>query len=289
MDEVELKRIAVEAAMERVVGSTSIPVRHFASLAKAAKVIVDEYKEEHKEWTATEQKLTRAIQVLENTLEAYVTELARVRSIKGEKGAPGKDGKDGRDGRDAREVDTEALKYAILAEIRQPKDGKDAVVDTEAMATLAAELAVEKIFSEKLLKKEHIEGLENEIASYRSQLAGKIYGKDTWARGAGTTVSAGSNITLVPKADGTVEINASGGGSGTNVATQYQLTAVQSGSNVTIDLSQLTNFATLSDLIAVYRNNIMQTETLNFTVAGSVVTVLDADAGEVFNITYAYA
>lgn len=102
------------------------------------------------------------------------------------------------------------------------------------------------------------------------------------------TMSAGSNITLVPKADGTVEINASGGGSGTNVTTQYQLTAVQAGSDITIDLTQLTNWATFSDLIAVYRNNIMQTEGIDFTFASPTVTIANADAAEIFNVTYAY-
>ena len=135
----------------------------------------------------------------------------------------------------------------------------------------------------------YIPGVENEISSYRNQLAGKQYGKDTYVRGGGMTMSAGSNITLVPKADGTVEINASGGGSGTNVTTQYQLTAVAAGLDATIDLSQLTNFATFSDLIAVYQNNIMLTEGLNFTLAGSTVTVINGTDSDIYNVTYSYA
>lgn len=172
----------------------------------------------------------------------------------------------------------------VMSLITLPENGKDAVIDQKAI--------VEELF-EKITAKDFdwrkIPGLANEMASYRNQLAGKQYGKDTLIRGGGMTMSAGSNITLVPQPDGTVQINASGGGSGTNVTTQYQLTAVQAGANVTIDLTQLINFATLDDIIAVYRNNIMQTETLNFTQTPTEITIFDADAGEIFNITYGYA
>lgn len=75
-----------------------------------------------------------------------------------------------------------------------------------------------------------------------------------------------------------------------NVTTQYVLAAVQSGSDVTIALSQLTNFATLSSIITVYRNNVPQTQgaSYNFTATATVVTIFNADAGEIFNITYSY-
>lgn len=172
----------------------------------------------------------------------------------------------------------------VMRLIQVPRDGKDAEVDEKAVAKEILVLLKEgKEFTWK-----DIPGLDNEISSYRNQLAGKQYGKDTWARGGGDTVSAGSNVTLVRKADGTVEINASGGGSGTNVTTQYQLTAIQAAANVTIALNQLTNFATLDDIIAVYRNNVPQTETLNFTQTPTQITIFNADASEIFNITYAY-
>lgn len=285
MDKADLKRIAVEAAMERVVGTSSVPARHLASLLKQAGVMIEEFRAERqasKEQRADER---RQAQELESRLKEYARELARIRKIVGEKGEPGRDGKDGRDGRDGKEVDIDKVVSRILELIRVPKDGKDAIVDYET----AARKAVELIFSEKLLKKEHISGLDAEMASYRSQLAGKHYGQDTWARGGGDTVSAGSNIVLVKKQDGTVQINALGGGSGTNVTTQYQLTAVAAGPDATIDLTQLTNWATFAGLIAVYQNNIMLTEGLNFTVAGNVVTVINGTDSDVYNATYAYA
>lgn len=281
MDKAELKRIAVEAAMERVVGTSTVPARYVASLVKMMSGFVDEFKAVKNSVFSAKSEMEKRVEELDKALSLYYNELARLAQIKGEKGdpgAPGKDGVNGRDGKDAQPVDVDKLKKQILKLIRQPEDGKDAVVDDERL---------EKMLDKALTK--HKERLENEVASYRNQLAGKIYGKDTFVRGGGMTMSAGSNVTLVPKADGTVEINASGGGSGTNVTTQYQLTAVQSGSNITIALSQLTHFATFSDLIAIYRNNVMQTEGIDFTVAGNVVTVNGADASEIFNITYAYA
>lgn len=75
-----------------------------------------------------------------------------------------------------------------------------------------------------------------------------------------------------------------------SVTTQYLLNAVQSGNDVTIALSQLTNFATFSAIITLYRNNVPQTlgASYNFTVSGSTVTIFNADAGEIFNITYSF-
>jgi hypothetical protein len=281
MEKADLKRIAVEAAMERVVGSTAIPARYFAKLVKELEKLGQEYK-----------KALVTVTKYEELLDTYIAELERVQQMKEDK--PGEDGYtpikgvdyfDGAPGKDAEMIDMDFLVETVLSQIPKPENGKDAVIDYNEVA----ELVIEKLKADSKLSMNDIKGFREEMASYRNQLAGKIYGKDTWARGSGTTVSAGSNVTLVPQSDGTVQINASGGGSGTNVTTQYQLTAVQAGSDVTIDLAQLTNFATFSDLIAIYRNNIMQTEGIDFTVAGPIVTINSADASEIFNATYAYA
>lgn len=128
----------------------------------------------------------------------------------------------------------------------------------------------------KNLEVKDFPALERALASYRSQLArpfeggkqaGKIYGKDTWARGGGSGSTS----------------------SGKTVTTQYLLTAVQAGDDVTIDLTQLTNWATFDQLITVTRNNIPQTQTLNFTLSGSTLTILNAVADDVFNATYSYS
>lgn len=104
----------------------------------------------------------------------------------------------------------------VLRQIRQPKDGQTPVIDLGAVTSHV----VEEITSKKLLKKDHIDGLVPEIESYRSQLAGKHYGKDTWARGGGDTVKAGTNVTITANPDGTKSINApSAGGLGYLAAT----------------------------------------------------------------------
>lgn len=235
-----------------------------------------------------------------------------------------KEGKPGMSGRNVTQAEVDA---AVRRALKQPADGKDGKdADPEQVAALlepklaklvkkhtkpglagknadpidmdtAIKALLAHIEKNGGLTIDHMPGvkklLETRVAELRNQfaLSGKQYGKDTLIRGGGMTMSAGANITLVPKSDGTVEINASGGGSGTNVITQYVLTAEQLGADVTIDLSQLAHFATMTDLIALYRNNVPQTEgaSFNFTVTGSVVTIFNADAGEIFNITYAYA
>ena len=83
-----------------------------------------------------------------------------------------------------------------------------------------------------------------------------------------------------------------GGGSSssvsTNVETQYSLTGTQVGSDVVVALSQLTHFADFTNVIAAMRNQIPQTNGVTCTITATDVTFLDADAGEVFSITYAY-
>lgn len=90
------------------------------------------------------------------------------------------------------------------------------------------------------------------------------------------------------------ELMHGGGGTtsgGAAVTTQYLLTAVQAGSDVTIDLTQLLNYATFDSIITLFRNNVPQTEgaSYNFTFANPIITVFGADAGEIFNLTYSYA
>lgn len=237
-------------------------------------------------------KFLSKIEELSSLLSEAITERKRIIELpegkKGERGEVGPAGPqgepgigvNGRDGKDGVSPDPLRVAQIATALITKPKDGTAPELNTIVEAVIEA--LKEK---DSLGIGEKLEGISNEITSYRQQMAWKQAGQ----HGGGTTVSAGSNITLVPQADGTVEINASGGGSGTNVATQYQLTAVAAGADATIALSQLTNFATFSDLIAVYQNNVMLTEGLNFTLAGSTVTVINGTDSDIYNVTYSYA
>lgn len=135
--------------------------------------------------------------------------------------------------------------------------GKDAIVNLDDIF----DTFVERIRKEKSIDISQIRNANSFI------FGGKKYKIEELMHGAGTTTTSGLNVT-----------------------TQYLLDATQDGDNVNIDLSQLTNFATFDEIIALYRNNVPQTEgaSYNFTVAGSIVTIFGADASEIFNITYSY-
>lgn len=227
-------------------------------------------------------QLMPAIDAFSQGVSELKTEANRIQSLpKGERGPkgdkgdtvvgpPGKDGRDGKDG--------EMPDITIIADLVRQMLSKQ--VDEQALKSEQAptDEAMKIMMVEQLknLEVKDFPALERALASYRSQLArpfeggkqaGKIYGKDTWARGGG----GGSTS------------------SGKTVTTQYLLTAVQAGDDVTINLTQLTNWATFDQLITVTRNNIPQTEGLNFTIAGSTLTILGAAADEIFNITYSYS
>ncbi len=187
--------------------------------------------------------------------KADIIELIQPLIPKTKDGYTPKKGVDYFDGEDGKSVDPFVIAQIATSLITKPKDGE----------TPAINAIVEAVIGELKLD-ERFKKVDNDIASYRNQLAGKHYGKNTWARGGG-----GSSTT-----------------SGKSVATQYLLTAVAAGSDVTIALSQLANFATLDQIIAVYRNNVPQTLGVDFTKTATVVTILGADASEIYNITYSY-
>lgn len=218
------------------------------------------------------------------------------RGMRGERGPAGKDGvgKDGKDGYtpvkgedyfDGKtpvrgkdywtDRDIDFIILAVLSRIRQPKDGEDAVVDEEALARKTAEYILEK----ELLEVKHVKGLRNEVDSYRNQLAMKQAGQ----HGGGTTVSAGNNITLTPLPNGTTRIDASGGSA--NLATE-PVVAVQSGTDVTIDLTQLSNPYTSIQFVSLNGQII---NTTRWSVLADVMTVTDGFDTDEFQIQYVYA
>lgn len=118
-----------------------------------------------------------------------------------------KDGKTPVKGVDfATEEDYVAIARLAATLIPKPRDGKDAVIRLEDI-----ESAVEGVLKKRKIKTTEIDGLDSTIRSFSSQLAGKIYGKDTWARGGGDTVEAGSGI-FITSSDGKKVISASGSG-----------------------------------------------------------------------------
>ena len=171
---------------------------------------------------AKEQELDARLEEADSLLEladrkakAAGAEIERVSSIHDTiRYIQGKNGRDGAPGRDGKDADEEAVARRaatfidyknIVSSVRKlikVKDGKDAAVDYgKVLADLKSNLTLDDI-----------PGLRGEIDSYRNQLAGKHYGKDTWARGGGDTVEEGAGITITPTADGRKRISATGSG-----------------------------------------------------------------------------
>ena len=185
---------------------------------------------------------------------------------KGDRGEPGRSvagpigrsGRDGRDGMDATPLDPLEVAEAI-------KEGK-------------------------LLHVKHIQGLREEIDSYRNQLAGKHYGADTWARGGGDTVAAGSGITIT-SSNGVKTISATGGSP--DVATE-SLTPTASGDNITLDLTGLSNpFVTI---LGVYRNGQLLSSgsaagadgSSRQNRVGNTITVFNAATSDFYQVQYTF-
>lgn len=111
----------------------------------------------------------------------------------GDQGLAGRDGRDGRDGTDAVSLDPILIAGLAAELIAKPKDGQDS-----PSLEVLVQAVIDRLEETDALKiREHMTGVRNEVASYRNQLAGKIYGKDTWARGGGSSSSA-SSTPLIP-------------------------------------------------------------------------------------------
>lgn len=174
-------------------------------------------------------------------------------------GAPGKDGADGRDGKDG--VNGQDGKDG--ADGKDGKDGESVNIETviEYIKTLKGKDAAD--FSKAVGGKIDISHVRN---AQQFMFNGKKYGIEELMHGGGSS-----------------------SGSSTNVVTQYDLqTKTQVGSDVVVPLSQLTNFATLTNVVAAYRNQIPQTNGITCTITATDVTFLNADVSEIFSITYVY-
>lgn len=128
-------------------------------------------------------------------------------------------GKDGVDGNDA---DEEKILSRLVELIPKPKNGDTPTIDYDKVAKMVrsqvkdgedAKVDYDKLFEmmKEKLTIDHVPGLRGEIDSYRNQLAGKVYGEDTWARGGGDTVKAGTGVIITINADGQKVINVPGG------------------------------------------------------------------------------
>lgn len=210
------------------------PIRPF-DLSEETLLMVHEIGKMHKQVS----ELVASLERKHRTFDAIT---------KGEMGPPGVPG---------RSVDHAAVVRDVMLGIRQPQDGKSPAVEAIAAALYPLVLsyvkgnlpkgetgakgkdADPKVVAQAVLKLlgkgkgklriENIEGLENKIAEIRNHaaLAGKQYGKDTWARGGGDTVVAGPGIAITNTVNGTKRISATG-----TAITVITITGTRDDSNV---------------------------------------------------------
>lgn len=141
-------------------------------------------------------------------------------------------------------INHDAVVADVLKQMRQPADGKSPGIEALAGALLPlvikqinsklpelkgapgapgvgvdAETVVNAFFAslksgKRKLTVAHIDGLDGKIAEVRNAAAmgNEIYGKNTWKRGGGDTVKAGTGVTIVENVDGQKVINATGAG-----------------------------------------------------------------------------
>lgn len=90
-----------------------------------------------------------------------------------------------------------------------------------------------------------------------------------------STIDLTGSLSGSDEGNGVVNVVGSGGGAGSNVATEA-IAATQSGANITLDLTTLAH--TFVAVEVVWRNGQALTPISSWSIVGSVVTVLNADA-----------
>lgn len=149
-------------------------------------------------------------------------------------------------------------------------DGKG--VDADTMRAV-----VEQIAAARKIRPEHIEGLEQTLSALRNAQG---------MRGGGDTVAAGSNITIT-YSNGKAIISSTGGGANVTVE---ELAPTTSGSNITLNLAQLTH--TFTAVLGVWKNGQLLTKsdaTFGWSRSGNTITVLNATTDDQFQVQYTYA
>lgn len=180
------------------------------------------------------EEMTKAREQDQREREALKRSFDEVK--KGPMGMPGPRGQS---------VDFQEVVQAVTKQIRQPVDGKSPTIDALASALYPLLLSYIKknmptakdgrdaqmpkakdlvaMFTNAIERGDlklnigHINGLDGKFAEVRNAAAlntPRVYGKDTWERGGGDTVEAGTNITITSTVDGRKRISSSGGGGG---------------------------------------------------------------------------
>lgn len=202
---------------------------------------------------------------------------------------------------DLKKPDEKKVSELVLSKIKQPKDGSTPIKGKDYFTKEDKEELIEKLISRLPKEKEeedifdkiekhptrklttkHIDGLEQTLSAFDLQLRSK----GGYLHGGGVpSLVAGTGVTLTKTSDGGYIITSTGGGTGTNSLTE-KVTGVQSGTDVTLDLTTLAH--TPSVILFVTRQGQILTPTDDWTQTGDIITVGNADASEIFLVTYTY-
>lgn len=200
----------------------------------------------------------------------------------GPQGVPGIGAK-GKDGHTPTKQELLSLIQPLIPAPVKGEDGKDAPELTSKQLILKIN---EK---EEVIQIKSIKGLDAILKNHDRAIREKG-GSRQKKHGGGMTLVAGSNVTLVRNSDGTWTIASTGGGT---IATEV-VTAVTSGSNVTIDLTQLSSTSTGVKFVSRNGQVLMPNGSAglpgsSWSQSGSVVTVYNADSSDIYLIQYSHA
>ena len=100
-----------------------------------------------------------------------------------------------------------------------------------------------------------------------------------------STIDLTGILSAIDAGDSVATMTGTGGGTGTNVATEV-VTAVQSGTDITLNLAALAH--TFVAVEVIFRNGQALTPIYSWSLVGSTVTVVNADAGDIYLVQYTY-
>lgn len=103
--------------------------------------------------------------------------------------------------------------------------------------------------------------------------------------GAFNTIDLTGTLSATDEGNGIVNITGTGGGAGTNVATEV-VAGVTSGSNVTLDLTTLSHTFITIELVTA--SGQVLTPTTDWTRSGNTITVLGASSAQAYQVQYTY-
>lgn len=271
MESKELKRQMAQTAVERLMAEHQVPARQLLAAVQKIENMTREHGSDIKEWHSIlgdfKKILSehgRQIKSYDSQIQSWDAQVKRISSITHLKGDPGES------------VSLDAVIQALKPHLPKAQElNKQEIIAgllpflpklEEVEPNSIDEEAMYARFVERIRKEQPID--ISEIKNAKTFMFNKNkYKIEELMRGAGGTSS----------------------GSTSNILTQYSLAATQDGSDALVALSQLSHFATLVGVIVAYRNQIPQTNGVTCTISGTQVRFINADAGEVFSITYTYA